>query len=298
MPGPYFPDPAAEALRDTAFDASGFSANIDGNVLEMLKYIAAATAGEGRMSIKDIFRSDPLYDSAALGNPFLLAQVSPAGAVSFKGAGATATAVAQVTHTLDAAAGLTYYSSNGVGTPHTIRQSIPPWVPYGSAGVLPTFQNPEEFRLPTTSLTRKFVMEWYGRITSVVEGLGDSSGFGLSNNTAQIAGTNSIAVSRQSTNKWALSYVSAGGGTSTAEVTGTADDNDHLFRLEWYKTGGGTKTADLYVDNVLKVTAASSSVPDIAISSPIANVWLLYSGSGNTTADSLRFYAALCYWKA
>lgn len=45
MPGPYFPDPAAEALRDSAFDSSGFAENIDGNVLEILRYMIANPSG-------------------------------------------------------------------------------------------------------------------------------------------------------------------------------------------------------------------------------------------------------------
>lgn len=39
MPGPYFPDPAAEAIRDTGFSSAAFLADENGNALEMLRFL-------------------------------------------------------------------------------------------------------------------------------------------------------------------------------------------------------------------------------------------------------------------
>lgn len=50
MAGPYFPDPAAEALRDTAFDSTAFLANENGNALEMLRYLIENSGG-GRVHV-------------------------------------------------------------------------------------------------------------------------------------------------------------------------------------------------------------------------------------------------------
>lgn len=42
MPGPYFPDPAAEAIRDTSFDSSAFVGDPNGNIIEMIKGLSAS----------------------------------------------------------------------------------------------------------------------------------------------------------------------------------------------------------------------------------------------------------------
>lgn len=51
MPGPYFPDAAAEALRSPVFDSSAFLENEDGNVVEMLKYLIG-NSGAGRVHVQ------------------------------------------------------------------------------------------------------------------------------------------------------------------------------------------------------------------------------------------------------
>lgn len=76
MPGPFFPDPAAEAIRDPAFDSSGYSSDIDGGVIELLKYLIS-NSGTG---IQRMFglpgRLVPPIDHTVVGTESLTAPIT------------------------------------------------------------------------------------------------------------------------------------------------------------------------------------------------------------------------------
>lgn len=76
MPGPFFPDPAAEAIRDPAFDTSAYSADIDGGVIELLKYLIS-NSGSG---IQRMFglpgRLRPPVDHTVVGTETLTEPIS------------------------------------------------------------------------------------------------------------------------------------------------------------------------------------------------------------------------------
>lgn len=304
MPGPYFPDPAAEALRDPAFSSAGFSADQNGSALELLKYIIA---NSGTLTYDKLNAVNPTHDQF-LGHsqPWALFQPSartPASGEGSRGFGVAPSLSSIAVPLYDSTLKMFYVQTGAAGVDGAIQYQMPSHLlPYGVGGVMPSFVNSKSYPLPLNSGSRILVVEWYGKMErDVIPGA--FGGWGICSNIGTIGnmlhGTgDAIAVMRQSSaTNWDLKTIRNGSSSVTTGTSGTADNAIHMHRIEWEDIAG-TFTVRHYVDTVLQTTVNSATVPNANVTNMIRNVVPALRTSGmSLVAGIASCYGMMIYWK-
>lgn len=282
-------------------DTSGFSADQNGNLIEILKYIIANTPGAisyrntvhpiGAISGANLSNShNPLLWDAYAGLVFSSGFPSPA-------AGTSVSAVYDSTLNR-------WYARNTTGAQASVVRAVDnnfrlhPYGPH-SLGLRVGYD------LDSGQLGKSFlpadidcvVMEWEGTFTAAIAS-DDTSFLGISDQS--LAAANSFAnarrclgVARRSGGSgWVLRTSDGTTASETAEAADTSDGNRHIFRIEWHAKA--TPEARLYVDGILKVTK-TTNLP--ALSHTVTLQYIGLSAAAGLATDRMRWYSQLLYWK-
>lgn len=300
MAGPYFPDPAAEALRDTGFDATAFVADANGNVIELVKYLIANPAVGFTWRNQGLQGSSNSNPVAGFNNPLTIRGLGFDG-VSILGNGAGTPTTSGTTAVYDTTNNR-WYLRNNTGSQGNVED--PPSVvrlhPYGPSGFADygyDLDNGAFNNIVRPSDIDCFVLEMEGTWTAAVAA-SDATGMGISSigftNTTIFATTSkAIGFYRKSGGSgWTIKGADGAAQSETSEAADTSDGNKHFFRLEWH--GKATPEARLYVDGVLKVTK-TTNLPALSNAAPPNHL-----GMGVAAAlgdDTARWYSHCFYWK-
>lgn len=248
MPGPYFPDPAAEAIRDPAFSSSGYVEDENGGVLEMLKYLIANTGG--RVHVGPNLYS-PGTDWWVHG--WAAAAIQPvaneygwtgtAAAFAAGGAGGLGDFLA----TADPALSTAVFDADAAG------DSIVSGTLLGGEAHLRMF---ESFMGVVPS---RMCVEWWGE-WEVSSNNEVGTGWGLSTTTGYTTGTD-IHIYSNGANFMLHAGLNGGGATDT----GAAIDNDlHKFKIV---VDRDADTIEWFIDDVSQGT--------LALAANVSDVWPL-----------------------
>lgn len=293
MPGPYFPDPAAEAIRDPAFTESS-SLDSAGNVLERLAYlIANPPVGPSYYNTVDV----EVASTRALLVPVQWWAVA-LGSSDTIGNSSSVPSATSMTKVWDSTRKKPYFRNNTGLQAHLFNCTIFGF-PYSQTGLTRDvfdFNNIAwETLLPPAGLT-KFVMEFdFTWVTALATD--NETGIGISNvsavSTPFDAARRSVGFFRKSgAVGWTLITTNGTTRTETAEASDTSNNSNHIARIEWDGTAG---SATLYIDGVQKCTT-TATMPSLTDLTPLT------AGCGLTVdtaaaSDSVRIYSCIAYWK-
>lgn len=278
-------------------DASGFSADANGNIIELLKYIIANPGGLawGQSPHPALDTLSSQMTTMPLAYAGLKADGGPVTNLA-----SAPTALTSCTVTYDATTRRPY-ARNNTGAKAHWGQSGMRWSANGPTSVGDQFDldggNVGALLAPLSVLDCLAIEFEFAQPTATPSD--NDTGFGMSAysfSTANHFGLkNSISFYRKSAGGgWTLVTADSTPTVSeSSEAADTSDGNRHIGRIEWHNKA--TPEARLYIDGTLKVTK-TTNLPDL---SDLANSPGPIGFAADTAVanDSLRLYGWVAYWK-
>lgn len=271
------------------FDSSGISADQNGNILELLRYLIATPATATFLaqllpgfSASTWWHTSPLLVVGTDGNTVMIAP-----------SGLSPSDIGSSTYTWDSTlkrwrVGNTTGGEKRVGLGMVMYPGGPlrggEYAEFdraaGATGLVLTGR-------PT------LVAENLSRLgANASESVSSGWGWGQTSSGGFGASIRRVHVWRHSSNGWAVTTYDGSTASTSYESSATADGNTHLHRLEW-----DDNQVRLYVDGTLRITK-TTNIPNAASTGGNAHGGLVVLGaeSGEAT-DAHAYYSAAVYYK-